>query len=333
MENEKNESIETTEPDLQEITSDSKGYTVDTSVTKDDWVADVKAGPLTPDPIISDIDMSKLKNRLRVFFGGASADRLVYVKANDGYAVVGFKPQSTDTAGSVDLVIPDEIRDLPVVAINSKAFQGNEYLRSVIIPESVVSIGDSVFFCCSSLTSVTIPYSVVSIGNLVFSGCSRLTNITVSADNEYYKSIDGNLYTKDGKTLVQYARGKTGTSFTIPEGVVSIGHWAFYACSGLTSVTIPEDVTSIGVGAFYWCTGLTSVTIPEGVTRIGYEAFYYCSSLSTIYYKGTAEEWSSISISDSNSELTSATRYYYSENEPTESGRFWHYVDGVPTKW
>ncbi len=71
------------------------------------------------------------------------------------------------------------------------------------------------------------------------------------------------------------------TSVTIPDGVTSIGDFAFY-CSGLTSVTIPGSVTSIGYGAFESCTSLTGVTLPNGVTSIGEYAFAYCTSLTSV---------------------------------------------------
>ena len=72
------------------------------------------------------------------------------------------------------------------------------------------------------------------------------------------------------------------TSVTIPKSVTSIGEGAFSDCSGLTSITIPESVTSIGKGVFSGCSGLTSITIPEGVTSIGDEAFQGCSGLTSI---------------------------------------------------
>ena len=72
------------------------------------------------------------------------------------------------------------------------------------------------------------------------------------------------------------------TSVVIPDGVTSIGDWAFNGCSSLTSVVIPEGVTSINDGAFYDCASLASIVIPKGVTSIGTGAFSSCSSLTSI---------------------------------------------------
>jgi len=112
-------------------------------------------------------------------------------------------------------------------------------------------------------------------------GCTRLVNIAVGAGNSVYSSPAGILFNKSQTTLIQFPEGRSG-SYTIPDGVTSIGTYGFYNCTNLTSVTIPNGVTNVGSSAFYACTGLTNITIGGGVTGIGDHAFYSCTGLSSI---------------------------------------------------
>ena len=175
------------------------------------------------------------------------------------------------------VVIPNS-----VTSIGDYAFWRCSSLESIVIPDSVTSIGVYAFGYCSSLTNVVIPNSVTSIGEMAFWRCSSLKSLKVDSNNANYKDINGNLYTKDGKTLIQYAIGKSDTHFVIPNSVTNIDNSAFYGCTSLTSVVIPDSVTSIGWFAFSGCTGLESVVIPDSVTSIEDSAFNNCTGLTSI---------------------------------------------------
>jgi hypothetical protein len=168
-----------------------------------------------------------------------------------------------------------------LASIGNYAFEGCKKLTGVAVPASVGSIGDYAFYGCSGLTGVTVPSSVAAIGDRAFGRCYGLADIAVDPGNTAYRSIDGALFDKSGRTLIQYPPAKSG-AYEIPAGVVSIGNSACYESSGLTSITIPASVVSIGDYAFYGCAGLTSVTIPSGVGSIGNRAFDRCYGLADI---------------------------------------------------
>ncbi len=152
-------------------------------------------------------------------------------------------------------------------------------LTSVVIPNSVTTIGTYAFEGCSGLTSIVIPNSVTSIGAGAFSFCSGLTSIVVESGNSVYDSRE-NCNAIIETSSNNMIRGCKNTM--IPSTVTRIGSEAFCGCNGLTSVNIPSSVTSIGVSAFHDCSGLTSVVIPSSVTSIGIGAFQYCSGLTSI---------------------------------------------------
>ena len=150
-----------------------------------------------------------------------------------------------------------------VERVPDNAFEALPNLRTVVLPSSVRSIGNSAFRNCPKLESVTIADGVrpqnynnddCEIGSGAFWNCSSL------------KQVD------------------------IPEGVKYIRNEAFYGCTSLTDVTLPDSVMYIESQAFYGCHGLMNVTIPSGVAEIDTCAFAECSSLMSVKFMGNAPE-------------------------------------------
>ena len=177
---------------------------------------------------------------------------------------------------------------------------------SYTVPDGVTSIVEYAFRDCNSLTSITIPDSVTTMDDYAFDGCRHLTSVYISdianwcsisfGGSDSSPLMEGASLYLDGKLVTDLVipNGVTSignyafdgcsslTSVTISDGVTNIGEYAFYKCSNLISITIPDSVTNIGDNAFEYCSSLTSITIPDGVTSIGYAAFEYCSSLTSI---------------------------------------------------
>jgi hypothetical protein len=197
------------------------------------------------------------------------------------------------TGSGSDVTIPDTTNNLTVTSIGQNAFINCPSLTSVKVGNSVTSIGNGAFEFCKSLTNVTISRSVTNIGNTMFAKCGSLTAIAVDALNSVYSSVNGVLFDKNQTTLIQCPGGSAG-SYTVPNGVTSIGNGAFDFCISLTNVTISGSVTNIGSWAFFNCTNLTSFTIPKRVTSIGEGVFWYCTSLAAITVDALNPAYSSV---------------------------------------
>ncbi|MEE5992442.1 MAG: leucine-rich repeat protein [Oscillospiraceae bacterium] len=181
------------------------------------------------------------------------------------------------------LEIPTEIENLPVTRIEDGAFYRDYYnLTTVLIPDTVTTIGNQAFWACPELSSIHIPDGVTTIGDRAFFACNELSSIN------------------------------------IPDGVTTIGADAFRCCEELTEIVLPEGITSIEPCTFYSCGRLMKVTIPEGVTTIGNNAFGECPSLEEIYYAGTEKQWNEITIDYGNDILDDVIIHF----SDTESEKF-----------
>ena len=164
--------------------------------------------------------------------------------------------------------------------IVENAFASCSNLTQVTITANgITSIGAAAFQNTKSLTTIEIPASVTTIGNAAFAG-SGISTFTVAESGSSFKTDTDSkaLLTSDGKTLVVFAPKATG-SYTIPDGVETIGPFSFES-SALTSIVIPSSVKTIGESAFFR-SALTSIEIGEAVETIGAMAFF-SSALTSI---------------------------------------------------
>lgn len=177
-----------------------------------------------------------------------------------------------------ELVIPSEIEGKEVSSVGWYAFSNCNSLTGIQFPEQLCRVEGAAFTGCNSLEEILLPEGIEYIEDSAFAGCSNLQNITVEDSNQNYTSKDGVLYSKDGGELICCPGGKTG-SLQVPEGVSSIGAWAFFRCRELTNIVLPGSVASIGDYAFSECRNLCDITFSEGLADIGNYAFEGCGSL------------------------------------------------------
>ena len=214
---------------------------------------------------------------------GASqmSDRLEFTRNSDGsYTVTGIGKE-TET----EIYIPNSYQGSPVTAIGERAFYGNDDITHIYLNGGVTSIGESAFDGCTSLsyvqisnsvtkiedraffgtalTSVSIPDTVMWIDAQAFGNCLKLTSLTTPRTNTAYQTIDGDLYSKEGTVLIQYAVGKTAAEFVIPDGVQTVEKSAFYNAVGLEKIGVPASVNVLGERVFGTCLSLREIAVDD----------------------------------------------------------------------
>ena len=155
-----------------------------------------------------------------------------------------------------------------VTAIKSKGFGGYYYPRELAIPNTVTTIGDSIFVRGTMVESLTIPSSVTKIGTDAFLG-ARLKSLVVEEGNRFYDSRNNCNALIDSRTNTLL---KGSNKAFIPNGVRRIENNAFFLCYDIAEINMPNTVTSIGDRAFGG-SSLNSLKLSASPTDIGKGAF------------------------------------------------------------
>ena len=244
---------------------------------------------------------------------------LVVPDTLDGHPLVGVGEFSFDSCSFTSITLPEGLQ-----FIGRYAFNWCNNMTTITLPDSLQSIESSAFAFCDALSGITLPDGLQSLGTCVFEECcfssitipkgltsmganpffrSSIKTIEVSPDNKYFETIDDMLIDTSSMTLITYPSGKADTSCVVPDGILSIGKYAFdhnhhlesitlpegllsirgagLSSCDFTSIVLPDSLQSIGSYAFYQCP-LTSVTLPENLQTLGNSAFASCKYLSNI---------------------------------------------------
>ena len=187
-----------------------------------------------------------------------------------------------ECASISSVLLPDS-----VTSIGDHAFTSCENLTEMNFPEGVTDIGSQAFYANYRLESVTIPDSVTRIGSGVFAHTRALTTVRISPRHPAYE-MNGSLLVDKRDRKIVMALNSTSGVFEIPEGIEKIGSLAFQGCSALTELIVPEGVTDIGSSAFVDCNELRVVTLPASLNDIGPIA---CYSSEGLLIKAPAGSW------------------------------------------
>ncbi|MEG1474095.1 MAG: leucine-rich repeat domain-containing protein [Christensenella sp.] len=144
----------------------------------------------------------------------------------------------------INVVVPEYIEGKPVTVICDDAFYQRKKIVSVILPTTLRKLEGAPFYRCYSLKKINIPANVSEIDSNPCFRCYSLEEITVDESNTHYKAIDGVLYSKDGRTLIEYPEGKRDIKYVIPDAVTEIAGSSFgYHCIYLDILVVGENVT------------------------------------------------------------------------------------------
>ena len=230
-----------------------------------------------------ELDYDVYEDHAEVVFCQYEADKAVIKPEIKGKKVTAIADYAFAGSNITSVEIPDT-----VTAIGDFAFEKTK-LASLELPDSVVSIG-SYAFTWTQLKSVELPGTLVTIGDCAFEN-SKLESAVL---HEGIETVGRDLFRfcwsfkelKLPSTLKEISIGmcedcKLLTEIEIPSGVTSIGNAAFYG-TAITTARVPEGVKTVGSFAFSYCEALEHVFLPSGLESLGDCAFSRCKLLKSI---------------------------------------------------
>lgn len=166
-----------------------------------------------------------------------------------------------------------------LITIEEKAFEYCIGLEEITLPSSLKTIGNTAFSSCRGLKRIFIPSSVEKIGLCAFNGCTSLEEITVDENNEnYFSDKYGVLLDKEKTTVIQFPIGSERTTYIMPDSVTTVESYAFEKTSNLKNITFSQNLSIIKSYAFQK-SGIKEANFKDKLETIG--AFCFNESMLT----------------------------------------------------
>lgn len=199
-----------------------------------------------------------------------------------------------------EIVIPATVSYIADTAFDASVVEKVTFEESADGNDVELKMGTFVFRNCKKLTEITLPKRLTNFDNGWFSGCSQLAKVNVTEGSIYY-SINGAVC-KDS-TLLYVPMRFAERTYTIPEGITTVGKQAFAYNVTINRLIIPFYVTEIGESAFEMA--ITGYAKPlktlefqrddqSALLTIRKRAFYNCENLTEVKLPirtGTVEQY------------------------------------------
>lgn len=194
----------------------------------------------------------------------------------EDFVIVGDNLLLKYQGKELSVTVPEGVRHV------CAAFADNIELRSVYLPDTVVTVGNAAFCNCLSLVYVEMSPNTVLVDQYAFYGCTELV------------------------------------LSELPKGVERIGQYAFYDNFSLQGIRCGDSLKSIGRSAFCNCGEMRMIEVPATLVSIDTDAFEDCVSLKVVFYGGTEEQFKAIQYleeENTNSRFKDATKFYSEESK------------------
>ena len=199
--------------------------------------------------------MQEFMNRRGFFYGESGNCIYTYINHKKEVKIIGFKLKAKKVK------IPAKIhgKKVTVIELFNPGEEGDPLpqVKHIIIPRYVKEI------------SVVFKHEIFSYQVL-----KKLEKYEVSSKNNYFKSKDGILFSKDGKRLLNVPRRKKAANYLIPYGVKSIADHCFASCNRIQAVTMPDTVERVGDQGFI-ASGIQKIRLSRNLKSMGETALGY----------------------------------------------------------